>query len=59
MRAGYTAGAILNLFSEGLEYLEKAKKIFEGRNETNSYSYINLMMSIGIVNGHKGQQTVH
>ena len=49
MHAGWTAGNILNLFSEALGYLEKAERIFNGRNETKSSDYANLMNSIGNV----------
>ena len=55
MRAGWTAGSILNLFSEALGYLEKAERIFKGRNETKSAGYANLMGNIGVVYWKKGQ----
>ena len=55
MSAGWTAGNTLNLFSEALGYLEKAERIFKGRNETKSAGYANLMMNIGIVYWNKGQ----
>jgi TolB-like protein/Tfp pilus assembly protein PilF len=55
MSAGWTAGNTLNLFSEALGYLEKAERIFKGRNETKSAGYANLMMNIGIVYWKKGQ----
>ncbi|MEI7671052.1 MAG: tetratricopeptide repeat protein, partial [Deltaproteobacteria bacterium] len=55
MRAGYTAGNTLNLFSEALGYLEKAERIFKGRNDTKSSGYVNLMANIGIVYWNKGQ----
>jgi len=55
MRAGFTAGSTLNLFSEGLGYLEKAERIFKGRNETKSAGYAGLMMNIGLVYWNKGQ----
>jgi Predicted integral membrane protein len=53
--AGWTAGNMLNLFSEALGYLEKAERIFNGRNETKSSDYANLMNSIGNVYLSKGQ----
>ncbi len=55
MQAGWTAGNTLNLFSEALGYLEKAERIFKGRNETKSADYANLMMNIGTVYVNKGQ----
>ncbi len=55
MEAGFTAGITLNLFSEGLGYLEKAERIFKGRNETQSSNCANLMMYIGIVYLNKGR----
>jgi TolB-like protein/tetratricopeptide (TPR) repeat protein len=55
MEAGFTAGSTLNLFSEALGYLEKAERIFNGRNETESSDYAGLMMDIGLVYGDKGQ----
>jgi len=53
--AGYIAGSTLNLFSEGLGYLEKAERTFKGRNETQSSGYANLMMNIGNVYLDKSQ----
>jgi len=55
MRAGFTAGSTLNLFSEALGYLEKAERIFNGRSETKSAGYADPMMNIGIIYRHKGQ----
>ena len=55
MSAGWTAGNTLNLFSEALGYLEKAERIFKGRNETKSAGYANLIMNTGIVYWKKGQ----
>jgi TolB-like protein/tetratricopeptide (TPR) repeat protein len=55
IKAGFTVGYTLNLFSEALGYLEKAERIFEGRNETQSSDYAGLMMNIGTVYGSKGQ----
>jgi TolB-like protein len=55
MQAGFTAGNTLNLFSEALGYLERAERIFKGRDETKSAGYANLMMNIGIVYWNKGQ----
>jgi TolB-like protein/tetratricopeptide (TPR) repeat protein len=55
MSAGFTAGSTLNLFSEALGYLEKAERIFQGRNETKSSNYAGLMNNIGIVYWRKGQ----
>jgi TolB-like protein len=55
MLAGITAGNTLNLFNEGLGYLEKAERIFKGRNETKSSGYASLMMNIGSVYWSKGQ----
>ncbi|MCX5845921.1 MAG: tetratricopeptide repeat protein [Deltaproteobacteria bacterium] len=54
MEAGFTAGSTLNLFSEALGYLERAGRIFKGRNETKSSGYALLMMNIGIVYWKKG-----
>jgi TolB-like protein/tetratricopeptide (TPR) repeat protein len=54
--AGHTAGKTLNLFSEALGYLEKAERIFKGRNETKSSDYADLIMRIGIIYQSKGQQ---
>ncbi len=53
--AGFIAGIKLSLFSEGIEYFEKARRIFNGRNETNSYDYARLMLCIGTVYRSKGQ----
>jgi TolB-like protein/tetratricopeptide (TPR) repeat protein len=53
--AGHTAGNTLNLFSEALGYLEKAERIFKGRNETKSSDYADLIMRIGIIYQSKGQ----
>ena len=53
--AGSTAGYQLNLFKEAFGYLERAQRVFKGRNETNSASYSALMMNIGIVYWNKGQ----
>jgi tetratricopeptide (TPR) repeat protein/TolB-like protein len=53
--AGWTAGTTLNLFSEALGYLERAERIFKGRNETKSSDYAFLMMNIGNVYLSKGQ----
>ena len=55
MSAGWTAGNTLNLFSEALGYLDKAERIFKGRNETKSSGYADLMNNIGLVYGSKGQ----
>ena len=55
MEAGYTAGRTLNLFNDALGYLEKADRIFKGRNETSSSDYANLLNRIGIVYWSKGQ----
>jgi len=55
MRAGWTAGNTLDLFSEALGYLERAERIFNGRDETKSSDYAHLMMNIGIVYGNNGQ----
>ena len=55
MAAGYTAAWPLNLFSEAFEYLERAEKVFSGRNETNTSYYARLMSCVGIVYFHKGQ----
>ena len=54
MRAGYTAGSTLNLFSEAIEYLTKAERIFKGRSETKSSDYANLMDNMGLVYQDKG-----
>jgi len=54
MRAGWTAGYTLNLFSEALGYLEKAERVFRGRNETKSSGYAALMNNTGIVYASKG-----
>jgi TolB-like protein/tetratricopeptide (TPR) repeat protein len=54
--AGHTAGNTLNLFSEALGYLEKAERIFKGRNETKSSDYADLIMRIGIIYQSKDQQ---
>ena len=53
--AGFIAGVTLNLFSEALGYLEKAERIFDGRNETKSSSYAMLMNNTGTVYASKGQ----
>jgi tetratricopeptide (TPR) repeat protein len=55
MKAGVTAGSTLSLFSEGLGYLERAERIFKGRNETNSSGYAVLIHNIGNVYDSKGQ----
>jgi TolB-like protein/tetratricopeptide (TPR) repeat protein len=55
MSAGSTAGNTLNLFSDSLKYLEKAERIFKGRNETNSADYAKVMSYIGTVYSSKGQ----
>jgi len=55
MEAGYTAGRTLNLFNDALGYLEKADRIFKGRNETRSSDYAKLVNKIGIVYWSKGQ----
>lgn len=55
MKAGFTAGNTLNLFSEAIGYLEKAKTIFKRRNETKSSDYAALMNNIGVVYQSKGQ----
>lgn len=55
LQAGLTAGSTLNLFSEAFDYLEKAEKIFRGRNETQSADYTKLLMKTGIVYHIKGQ----
>ncbi|MEI7637537.1 MAG: tetratricopeptide repeat protein [Syntrophus sp. (in: bacteria)] len=55
MNTGYIAGNTLNLFSEALGYLEKAKRIFNSRNDTKSADYALLMMNIGVVYHSKGQ----
>lgn len=55
LSAGWTAGNTLNLFSEALGYLERAERIFKGRNETESMGYARLMNNIGVVYGRKGQ----
>ncbi|MRR15487.1 MAG: tetratricopeptide repeat protein [Deltaproteobacteria bacterium] len=55
MAAGFTAAWPLNLFSEAFEYLERAEKVFSGRQETNTPSYARLMSSVGIVYFQKGQ----
>jgi TolB-like protein len=55
MRAGSIAGSTLNLFSEALGYLERAEGIFNGRNETKSAGYANLIRTIGGVYQDKGQ----
>ena len=55
MEAGWTAGSTLNLFSEGLGYLEKAERNFKGRNETKSSGYASLMNNMGNFYRNKGQ----
>lgn len=55
LKAGFTAGHTLNLFDEALSYLEKAARIFKGRNETVSADYARLMMDVGSVYARKGQ----
>jgi len=55
MSAGFTAGSTLSLFSEALGYLEKAERIFKGRNETKSAGYAMLMKRIGVVFCSNGQ----
>jgi TolB-like protein/tetratricopeptide (TPR) repeat protein len=54
--AGYTTGNTLNLFGEGLGYLEKAVIVSKGRDETNSSDYANLLNSIGLVYDGNGQR---
>ncbi|MCX5832594.1 MAG: tetratricopeptide repeat protein [Deltaproteobacteria bacterium] len=53
--AGFTTGITFNLFSEALGYLEKAERIFKGRNDTKSSGYTRLMMNIGNIYVSKGQ----
>jgi tetratricopeptide (TPR) repeat protein/TolB-like protein len=55
IRAGWTSGYTLNLFSESLGYLEKAERIFKARNETKSAGYARLMDNIGTIYANKGQ----
>ncbi|TAL33184.1 MAG: tetratricopeptide repeat protein [Spirochaetes bacterium] len=47
--AGYTAGSVLNLFAEGLGYLERADALFVKRAGTNTREYANLMARTGLV----------
>jgi TolB-like protein/tetratricopeptide (TPR) repeat protein len=54
LTAGSTAAQTLNLYSEGIGYLERAERIFNGRNETKSADYAGLMMNTGNVYHGKG-----
>jgi tetratricopeptide (TPR) repeat protein/TolB-like protein len=55
IQAGFTAGSTLNYFSEAIVYLEKAERIFNGRNEDKSFDYAALMNNMGIIYTNKGQ----
>jgi tetratricopeptide (TPR) repeat protein/TolB-like protein len=55
VEAGYTAGSILNLFAEGLGYIEKADALYAKRGETNTGAYAGVMMIMGNVHKEMGQ----
>jgi tetratricopeptide (TPR) repeat protein/TolB-like protein len=55
IEAGFTAGKTLNLFSEGLGYLERAERVFKSRNDTKSSDYAKVVMKSGNVYDSKGQ----
>jgi TolB-like protein/tetratricopeptide (TPR) repeat protein len=49
MEAGITAGGLLFRANQGLGYLERAERIFKGRNETQSSGYAMLMKKTGTI----------
>ncbi|HOV91194.1 MAG TPA: CsgG/HfaB family protein, partial [Syntrophorhabdaceae bacterium] len=53
--AGYVSGRIFNRFNEAMVYLNRAEKTLKEKRETNTDGYADLMLSMGVVYGSKGQ----
>ena len=54
IQAGFTAGNMLNLFDEALNYLTRADNILKSSKAANTKEYAALMMNIGTVYWSKG-----
>lgn len=54
VRAGYTAGVILNRFDRAISYLTRAEKTLAGRGESNAPAFASLLNTMGTVADSRG-----
>ena len=54
VQAGYTAGSLLNLFTEGLDYLKKAEAILVRNNRTLTSQYADVLHYTGEIYHYEG-----